>query len=213
MSDKLVVLLSGGIDSVIAAYLMARKGSEMILIYGFNEPYTDARNKERALKCAERLSQIFNKKIKMYTLPHGANLQDFINKCPRKLTCVLCKRMLLRIAEKIAKEEDAKAVVTGENVAQVASQTLQNLVVLNQAVKIPIIRPLIAFDKQQIIDFAKEVGTYEPSILPADGCLAVPPKPATSAKLEDVLMTEENLDIEGMLKKMMDGKEVLEISA
>jgi len=211
MGDKLVVLLSGGIDSVVAAYMMAKKGSEIILVYGFNEPYTDARNKERALKCTELLSRILKKKIKIYVLLHGTNLQEFIRKCPSRLTCVLCKRMLLRSAERIAKEEGAKAIVTGENVAQVASQTLQNLVVLNQAVKTPILRPLVALDKQQIVDLAKEVGIYETSILPADACRAVPPKPATSAKLEDVLRAEENLDITGLMKGMLHGKEVLHI--
>ncbi len=199
---KAVSLISGGIDSPVSTYLMQRSGVEVIALHMDNSPYSGSVEVDKALKIIKRLEAANSRSIKTYVAPHGGNQDAFFNCCKRKLACVLCKRMMLRTAEMIAEREGASAIITGDSIGQVASQTLRNLYVETQAVDIPIIRPLVGFDKNETIDIARKIGTYETSILPGSGCSAVPKKPATGAKLKEILIEEEKADIATLMKAM-----------
>jgi len=197
---KLVSLVSSGIDSPVATYLFSKKSEEIILLHGDIKPFIDDREIENFKRLVEHLKKICDCSLKTYLIPHGNVLNSYRENCDIKFTCIFCKRMLLRYAEKIAEKEGADAIIMGDSLGQVASQTLQNILVIDNAVNMPVLRPLIGFDKEDIIRIAKEIGTYDLSILPSDGCNAVPNKPATSAKLDKILEEEKRIDI----KKLID---------
>lgn len=208
---KIVSLLSSGIDSPVATYLMSKKTDEIILLHADIRPYTDEREIDNFLLIAKHLKKTTSKKIMAYVLPHGKALNIFKLKCENRLTCVFCKRMLLRYAEKIALKENADAIVMGDSLGQVASQTLQNIVVIEETVNIPILRPLIGYDKEEIIEIAKEIGTYELSILPSSACGAVPNKPSTRAKIDKVTENEKLIDTEKILEDIVNDAKLISI--
>ena len=201
---KVISLISGGIDSPVSTYFMLRSGVEVVALHLDNRPFTDDKQVNKALELVKHLEKLFEIEIKTYVIPHAKNQASFARNCKRKLGCVLCKRMMLRIAEEIAVKEGADAIVTGDSLGQVASQTLQNLRVETQSISIPILRPLIGFDKNDIIEVARDIGTYEVSILPGLCCTIVPKKPATEAKLEAILREEVKADIDLLMKESMD---------
>jgi thiamine biosynthesis protein ThiI len=198
---KFVSLISSGIDSPVATYLVSKTSKEIILLHGDIRPYTDEREIKNFKTLASRIKKISTCSIKVYIAAHGKNLEAFKNNCNNKYTCIFCKRMLLRYAEKIAENEEADAIVMGDSLGQVATQTLQNINVIESAVKIPIIRPLIGFDKEDIVKIAKKIGTYDLSILPSDPCTAVPNKPATQAKLDKILEEEKKIDVNKLVNE------------
>lgn len=206
---KLVSLISGGIDSPVATYLMMKKGVEVIALHLDNRPFTDEKQLDKSLKLIKHLENLFDKGIKTFVVPHGDNQVAFARNCIEKLQCVLCRRMMLRIAANIVEREGADGILTGESLGQVASQTLQNIYVTNQAVKTPIMRPLIGMDKVDIIDIARKIGTYDLSILPGLCCTIVPEKPSTAAKLEIVLREEEKVNIESLIEESMESARVV----
>jgi len=196
-----VALLSGGIDSAVAIYLMMKQGVNTVAINMDNRPFTDEKQTNKAVKLVEQLSKIFNKRIKMYVVPFGETIQvPLARNCNSHLQCVLCRRMMLRISERIAEKENADAILTGESLGQVASQTLRNIKVEEQAVDLPIIRPLIGLDKVEIIDIAKKIGTYDISIAPGLCCTIAPKKPATHANLSDIQIQEEKMNIDSLIE-------------
>ena len=198
---KVVALLSGGIDSAVAIYLMMKQGVNTVAINMDNRPFTDEKQTNKAVKLVEQLSKIFNKRIKMYVVPFGETIQvPLARNCNSHLQCVLCRRMMLRISERIAEKENADAILTGESLGQVASQTLRNIKVEEQAVDLPIIRPLIGLDKVEIIDIAKKIGTYDISIAPGLCCTIAPKKPATHANLSDIKIQEEKMNIDSLIE-------------
>jgi thiamine biosynthesis protein ThiI len=201
---KLVLLISGGIDSPVAGYLMLKKGAELIAVHMDNRPYNDERQVLKSMSLIDQLQKVCNTKIKKYIIHHGETQRSFSEKCKRNLQCVLCKRMMLRTAEKIAELENATGIVTGEALGQVASQTIKNLKVENQAVDMPIIRPLIGLDKIEIVRIAKNIGTYEISIEPSQCCTIVPNKPSTHANLRTVIAEETKTNIDSMLQRSID---------
>jgi len=138
-------------------------------------------------------------KLEMRVVPFGQILRSFVEQAPRELTCVLCKRAMLKVAEQIAGKVRAEAIVTGESLGQVASQTLTNLRIIDQASNLPVLRPLIGMDKVEIERMARAIGTFEISTKPAAGCSAVPRYPETYAKLEKVLEAESRLDIQALV--------------
>ena len=149
---------------------------------------------------------------RIYIIPHGKNLQTFTNEAPSRFTCLLCKRMMYRIAERVADAEGADGIVTGEAIGEQASQTITNLRVLNEAAKkYPIHRPLLGFDKTETEKLARKIGTFEISIRKAKGCCAAPNQPATQAKLEMVKKAEEKLDIDGMIHESMKGAKIVTV--
>ena len=208
---KLVSLVSSGIDSPVATYLLSKKAEEIILIHGDIRPFTDNREIENFNKIVYHLKKIISKKVKLYLIKHGSSLSEFKQNCNNRFTCIFCKRMLLRYAEKIAEKESADAIIMGDSLGQVASQTLQNIKTIEQAIKIPIFRPLIGFDKEDIVKIAKDIGTYDLSILPSDGCNAVPNKPLTKAKIEKIEVEENKININNLVKKAIENSQIITI--
>ena len=196
---KLVALVSSGIDSPVATYQLSKYADEISLLHADNRPFTDDREIEKFVTLAKYLQKQAPSKLKALLVPHGMTLQTYKTSCDNKYTCVVCKRMMLRYAEAIAKKEHAEAVVMGDSLGQVASQTLQNLRVVEQAVSIPILRPLIGFDKEDTIYIAKKIGTFDLSISPTDECGAVPFKPSTQARLEQILAEEQKINVDELV--------------
>jgi len=208
---KAVSLISSGIDSPVATYLMSKKAEEIILLHGDITPFTDEREKKNFLALAKQLKKICKCKIQVFLILHGGSLTSFKQNCENKFTCVFCKRMLLRYAEKVAEKNECDAILMGDSLGQVASQTLQNINTIEQAVKIPVLRPLIGFDKEEVIAIAKEIGTYSLSIKPSSGCSAVPNKPSTQAKLEKILEEEAKIDVDEILNNSVKNSEEVKI--
>lgn len=202
---KVVTLLSGGIDSPVAAHLMLERGAEVLSLHMDNRPYGGLEHQlTKVRQLAARLEDIHGQKMRLFVSPHGYTHEMLMGKCRANLHCVLCRRMMLRVAGGLAAREGAAAMVTGESLGQVASQTLQNIVAEYPAAPVPILRPLIGFDKQEIVEIAKTIGTYELSIQPGGCCTAVPHLPATRASLALVEQEEKNLDIEGMVRLSLE---------
>ena len=210
---KVACLLSGGIDSPVACWLAMKRGCHIVPVYFENSPFTDESITERALSVAKVLFDWaigFSRRV--YLVPHGQNLAEFKRKYPERLTCILCKRMMYRIAERIAEMERAEGIVTGEAIGEQASQTLQNLRVLSTAVtRYPIHRPLLGFDKAETERIARKIGTYEPSAKRAKGCSAAPRKPATTAKPQEVAEAEESLNIVEMVERSVKSLKVVNL--
>ncbi len=211
MKPKVVSLLSGGIDSPVASYLMMKQGCEVILVHFYN--YTkDAYNvKYKLLKLQEVLGA-HQEKTRLYLVPFLSFQRVLLSFIPPKLRMISYRRMMLKIAEEILKKEKAKAFVTGDSLGQVASQTLDNLAVIYEATKYPILTPLLGFDKEDTVKIAKEIGTYPISIEPyQDSCtFLVPPHPETHAKLEKVKELERPIPANGLIKSAIKEAEVIE---
>ena len=205
---KFISLISSGIDSPVATYLASKMSDEIILLHGDIRPFTDDREINNFLKIANHLKKISNCEIKICFISHGVSLDNYKKECNNKFTCIFCKRMLLRYAEKIAEKTDAHAVIMGDSLGQVASQTLQNISVIDNAVEIPIIRPLIGFDKEEIVKIAEDIGSYELSILPSGSCSAVPNKPSTQAKLDKILAEEQKIDIKKLVNDLLKNSKI-----
>ncbi len=205
VQPKLVCLLSGGIDSPVACWLVMKRGCPIIPIYFDNSPFTSSEATERVLDVAKVLFDwAIGLPREIYVIKHGKNLAEIIRKCPREFTCILCKRMMYRIAERIADMEKAEGIVTGESIGEQASQTLRNLRVLNQAAtKYPVHRPLLGFDKVEIENIARKIGTYEVSARDVGKCTAAPPKPSTKARINEVVKAEENLNINDIIENSL----------
>jgi len=211
LKGKVVCLVSGGIDSPVAAWLAMKKGCTPVFVYFDNSPFTDETTKQRAFESVEKLGQhAYKKGIKLHVIPHGDDLADLLRNCPRNLTCVLCRRMMYRVAEKIAQKEGAEALVTGEIIGEHASQTLRNLRVENEALsKVTVLRPLIGMNKTEVESIARKIRTFDASTKPASCCTAPPPKPRTRASLEEVHQAEKHLNIEDMVERDLKGVTVL----
>ncbi len=198
-----LVLNSGGIDSPVAAYLMAQH--DFAAVHFDNGLYGSAAY--TAEKIIEKLREILKKEIPSYTVPHDVNLSAFLKVCGKegkKYTCIFCKRMMLRIAERIAQDEHCTFLVTGENLGQVASQTLQNIYVTSRAVTIPVVRPVIGLDKLDIISIAERIGTYNISIEKQIHCDAVPRYPVIKAQLEAIEALERDIDVEELVLRALE---------
>jgi thiamine biosynthesis protein ThiI len=209
---KLVGLFSGGIDSPVGLWLVMKRGSPVVPVYFDISPFADEATTERAYRVAEvLLDWAVGFPRKVYVISHGENLKQ-IMETHRKYSCLLCKRMMYRIAERLAEQFRAEGIVTGEAIGEQASQTLTNLRVLDSAVKeYPIHRPLLGFDKAETEALARKIGTYRFSSEKAGGCTAVPYQPSTKAKLEDVIKAEEKLDIEAMVTRSLESIKIVEL--
>lgn len=203
---KGVVLLSGGIDSPVAAKLMIDQNVNLTAVHFDNQQYTDEETKKKAILLCKKIGI-----KKLYIVKHGAAQKEFMEKCNRRYQCIFCKRMMLRIAENIAEKEKADFLITGENLGQVASQTLDNMILTDSAVKIKILRPLLCFDKNEIINIAKKIGTYDISILKSIGCLAVPKNPITKGKIKIIETEEKKLNIAKLIENSLKSAEIIEI--
>lgn len=206
---KLVSLISGGIDSPVATHMMMDRGAEIIAIHFDNRPFTNDGQFDKTKTLINHLEKTNNVKIKTWVVPHKESHVAFAKHCRRNLHCVLCRRMMLRVAEKTAEIEGADALLTGESLGQVASQTLRNIKTESQAVKMPILRPLIGLDKLEIEGIAKRIETYPISILPGMCCEVVPRKPSTYSQLDVILEEEQKVDIEGLMEEAIKAMEIL----
>ena len=199
-----MVLLSGGIDSPVAAYVMANVGTEIIALHMDNTPYTKPSEKAKAI--IQQLRKVTGQPIPLVIAPHGKfNLSEIEKTRSSHIRCVLCKRFMMRAAEQLASQENCNAIVMGDSMGQVASQTLRNMKVEQQAIDMQVVRPLIGLDKEEIIQIAKEIGTYELSINEAYECGIVPDKPSTSASLSSILDAEKLMNISDMIQNTIEG--------
>jgi len=208
---KFVSLISSGIDSPVATYLFSNIAKGIILVHTDNRPFTDDREITNFIEISVHLKKKMKSDIKVYIVPHKESLNSFRQNCNNRFTCVFCKRMMLRYAQEIAKKEKAEAIIMGDSLGQVASQTLQNIRVVDQAVEFPILRPIIGYDKEQIVNIAKEIGTYDLSIRKSDGCSAVPKKPSTRTQIDTILAEEDKIDITKLVKNVIGNSNLIDI--
>ena len=212
VQPRLIGLFSGGTDSTVAMWLVMKRGCPVVPVYFDNSPFTNEATTNRALEVAKVLfewSVGFRRKV--YVVAHGENMNQIMT-TNRKYTCLLCKRMMYRVAERLAEQLHAEGIVTGEAIGEQASQTITNLRVLNGAVKeYPVHRPLLGFDKEETEAIARKIGTCELSNSKAGSCTAVPYLPSTKAKMEEVLKAEEKLDIEAMIERSLESIRIVEV--
>lgn len=201
-------LLSGGIDSPVAAHMMMKRGCRVVFIHFHGHPFLTKASLEKAEDLSKHLTP-YQIRSRLYAVPFGDIQREIVLTVPPPLRVVLYRRFMLRIAEELAGREGAKALVTGESLGQVASQTLDNIAAISEAANLPILRPLIGWDKQEIIESAIAIGTYPISILPDQDCcrLFIPPHPSVGARPEDVRRAEGRLDIHGLVKKGVEAVE------
>ena len=206
---KLVSLMSNGIDSPVATYRMSLMGADVILLHMDNRPYTDDRSVENVKAIAERLREVTGKEFPLYMAPHGDNQREISENCDRSYQCVMCKRVMQRTARELARMLGADAIVMGDSLGQVASQTLRNIVSENIGLNFPVIRPLIGMDKLEIEAIAKEIGTYDISIRPTDGCTIVPVGPITNADPEKVARFGEKIDVDAIARRSAEAAHLI----
>ena len=208
-----MVLLSGGIDSPVATFLMAHRGMYLDAVHFHSYPYTSERAFEKVKELAGILTDYCGR-IRMFSINLLPIQEQIVQNCPEEETTILVRRVMMRIAQAIAKREGDLMLVTGESLGQVASQTAASLVVTDAAVDLPVMRPLIAMDKTQIMDIARDIGTFETSIQPYEDCCTVflPKHPVTQPKLERIEASESRLDVEGLVSKAVESAELIIIS-
>lgn len=200
-----IVLLSGGIDSPVAGYMMARQGLDLILVHFDNRPFTSDAEVEKAKNLMRKVDEASGVRSRKLLVPHGRSQTELARSCRRNMGCVLCRRMMFRVAERLARKFDAQVIVTGESLGQVASQTLANINVEERATSLPILRPLIGLDKVEIERIAKRIGTYETSIGPGLCCTIAPKKPSTHSRTDSAAEEEAKVDVEALAELELQG--------
>lgn len=210
--SKATLLLSGGIDSPVAGHMIAKRGVEIDAVNFFSFPYTSDRAKEKVISLAKIIAQ-YTSKINLYIVPFTEIQLQIRDNCPEEQMTLLMRRFMMRIAERIAEKHKSKALITGESVGQVASQTLAALDVTNAVVDMPILQPLIGMDKIEIMDRANKIGTYETSILPYEDCCTVftPKHPLVNPRRESIEKTEMHLNVEELIEAALQGVEKIEV--
>ena len=213
-NGKAMLLLSGGIDSPVAGYMIAKRGVVIDAVYFHAPPYTSERAKQKVVDLAKLVSR-YSGPMRLHIV-NFTDIQLYIyDKCPHDELTIIMRRYMMKIAEEIARKEGAVALITGESIGQVASQTVQSLTVTNEVCTMPVFRPVIGFDKQEIVDIALKIDTYETSIQPYEDCctIFVAKHPVTKPNLQAIRRSEENLaeKIDEMLKEAVDTAEVVEI--
>lgn len=209
---KTLLLLSGGIDSPVAAYLMMKRGVEVEMIHFHSPPFTSERAKQKVLDLSEVLSQ-YGGKIKIHLVPFTKLQQKIFAEMPERYGMTIMRRMMFTIAERVCDKENILSITTGESLGQVASQTMASMNAINEVTNLPVIRPLIALDKEEIVEIAKEIDTYEISIRPYEDCctIFVPDAPVTNPKREKVVALEQKVDFASEIEEAIAGIEIVEI--
>ena len=214
LSGRAVFLISGGIDSPVAAWLLIRKGVEPVFAYFDNYPLCDQAAESIALDSIRRICE--EAKVqggKVYVISHSPDLQEILAKCPPKFACILSRRIMFRVAEQVALKEKCSVIVTGDAVGQKASQTLQNITATDCVLsKVRVVRPLVGMNKSQIVDYAKKIGTYEISIRPGVASCGVPTNnPSTAARRDRLSEVEAALNMDSMLARDIQGARVISL--
>ncbi len=213
MGGKVLSMISGGIDSPVATWQMMKRGAFINYLHFHSVPYTS----DASIKKVLDVIKVFQKhqlRATLFLAELAPIQEEVIEKCHEKYRIILYRRFMFRIAEALAKREGAHAVITGESLGQVASQTIENMETIEAVTSMPILRPLVGMDKQEIVNKSKEIGTYDISILPDEDCCAYfqPKQPATKATVEQLQKAEENLDVEALVEGALDSlhKKVIE---
>ena len=203
-----VTLLSGGIDSPVSSYMIARRGVHLIPVHFFSFPYTSQQAKEKVLELAQLLTAYCGH-LTVEIVPFTHIQEEIRDKCPEEYFTLIMRRFMMRIAERIALDNNAKAIVTGENLGQVASQTMEAMRSTQDVISLPVLQPLIGMDKEEIVRLARKIGTFETSILPYEDCCTVftPKHPRTKPKLRDVELAESALDVAALVDEALEGIE------
>ena len=211
-NGRAMLLLSGGIDSPVAGYMIAKRGVKIEAVYFHAPPYTSERAKQKVVDLAREVSR-YSGPIKLHVVNFTDIQLAIYDKCPHEELTIIMRRYMMRIAEELAKKDNCQGLITGESIGQVASQTVYSLAVTNEVCALPVFRPVIGFDKQDIVDIALKIGTYETSIEPYEDCctIFVAKHPVTKPVLEKIRKSERNLEeqIEGMLKEAVETAEVV----
>ncbi|WP_346928935.1 tRNA uracil 4-sulfurtransferase ThiI [Clostridium sp.] len=204
-----MLMLSGGIDSPVAGYMMARRGVELNAIYFHSHPYTSERAKEK-VKDLARLLKGYTGKINLYVAPFTDIQMDIIEKCPENELTIIMRKFMMRVACAVAEKYNINSVTTGESIGQVASQTMEGLMVSNDVADRPVFRPLIAMDKIDIMDISRDIGTYETSILPYEDCctIFVPKHPKIKPRVDLIRKSESILDIDRLVQECVGNMEI-----
>lgn len=204
-AGNVISLISGGIDSPVASYQIMKRGCQIIFCHFHSYPQTSKESQDQVKKLVNILDQ-YQQNSKLYLIPILDIQKQIVAKCSAKLRVILYRRMMIRLASKIAESENAKALVTGDSIGQVASQTLENIQAISESTNLPIFRPLAGLDKEEIINIANKINTYQTSIQPFGDCcsLFVPDSPETKARLEEVFKNEQELEINELIKKSLD---------
>jgi tRNA uracil 4-sulfurtransferase len=211
-NGKAMLLLSGGIDSPVAGWMVAKRGVEIEAVHFYSYPYTSERAKEKVIDLAKILATYCGQ-INLHVVPFTQIQLEINDKCPEDQMTIIMRRVMMIIAEKIANSVGAMALVTGESIGQVASQTMQSLFVTNAAVGMPVFRPLIGMDKNEVIVIARKIDTFETSILPYEDCCTVfvAKHPKTKPLLGQILQAESKLSLDEMIEKAIQNTEVIKI--
>lgn len=211
---RAAILISGGIDSPVAAYMMAKRGIRLTAIHFASPPYTSRRAEEKVVKLLQKVSR-YSGSMTMYTVPFTKLQEKLKNDCPEELFTIIMRRLMMQISEKIAKDNDCQALITGESLGQVASQTIGALGCTDEATDMLVFRPLIGMDKQEIIDISYKIDTYETSIEPYEDCCTVftPKHPRTRPVLKYVKETQENAGFDELVTEALENLKLTKISA
>ena len=212
MGGHAVSLLSGGIDSPVSSYMIAKRGVQLELLHFASPPYTSQQAREKVLQLARELT-VWCGRLTVHIVPFTEIQEEIRRKCPEDHFTLIMRRFMMRLADRLAHELCCKALVTGESLGQVASQTIQALCVSDDVATMPVLRPLIGMDKEEIVRIARHVGTFDTSILPYEDCCTVftPRHPKTKPNLEEVREYEAALDIDGLCGKALAGREMIRL--
>ena len=211
-SGRGMLLISGGIDSPVAGYMMAKRGMRLDAVHFHSFPYTGEAAKQKVIDLSSIVSG-YSAGVNLWVVSFTEIQEAIHEKCPEEMMITMMRRFMMRIAERLARKRGAGAIITGESLGQVASQTVESITSSNSVVTIPVFRPLIGFDKLDIIAIAEKIGTYETSILPYEDCCTVflPKYPLIKPRLDRVLIEEAKLDVEGLIERAMSDMEKYEL--
>ena len=212
-SGRAALLLSGGIDSPVAGYCMMKRGVRCCAIHFQSPPYTGELARDKVMQLAKEMAE-YSGGMRVYLVPFTKCQLEIHEKCPEGLGTLITRRFMMRIAQEIARQNECNALITGESLGQVASQTMESIVCTDAVCEMPVFRPLIGMDKTEIMDIAKRIGTYETSILPYEDCCTVftPRHPVTKPKLDTMPKAESRLDVEALVKEAVEGAELVIVS-
>jgi thiamine biosynthesis protein ThiI len=212
-AGKGLLLISGGIDSPVAGYMMAKRGMKINCLHFHSFPYTGEAAKNKVEQLTSLLSEYNGGDIRLNVVSFTKIQEEIHKKCPPEFMITMMRRFMMRIAEKFAIKNGLQAIITGESLGQVASQTIESITSSNSVVSMPVLRPLIALDKLEIIDISTKIGTYETSILPYEDCCTVflPKYPAIRPDLNKVIASEQKLDVESLIEEALNNIEVIDL--
>ncbi len=210
-NGKALLLLSGGIDSPVAGYMIGKRGVKLEAIHFFSYPYTSERAKDKVKKLASIIGGYMGG-LKVHIVPFTDIQLEIRDKCPEEHLTLVMRRFMMQISQRIAEKRGCQALITGESIGQVASQTMSALAVTDDAVTMPVFRPLIGMDKEEIVEISRVIDTFETSILPYEDCCTVftPKHPTTKPKVEKIIMSQNLLDCERLINEAVDGTEIIE---